>query len=152
MGCSSDSADDDSQSGGSNANTISGKVTDEDRNAYPAIAISAFKGGQSFEEKTKSDGAYTIATKGTGSFSVSLEPPLATSILSPSPLSVNVQKGQPGKADFVIQPEILEAEVIAGSIDVLGELKNVSGNAPTGAQPIYASNVFDPPFGQLTAV
>lgn len=131
---------------------ISGTVQDEDGNAYPNTRIEVAKGDENLQSTTGNNGEYSVSTKGTGSYQVSLIPPLKTNVTSPVPVSVNVSKSSTETVNFVLEPQPVNADVIVGNADIFGELKNAAGQTPTGSQPIYAANVFDPPFGQLTAV
>lgn len=152
LSCSSDDP------GGSDPQTINltgrieGTVADAAGNAYPNTTIKASKDSERQEGTTSSAGRYTLSTRDIGTYSVDLTPPLSTEITSATPLSVEVSETSPAKADFVVEPKPVRANLIVGNVDIFGELKNESGNSPSGSDLIYAANVFDPPFGQLTEV
>ncbi len=136
----------------STGSKINGSVKDALGNAYPDTSIEISGGADNQERKTGSNGEYSFNTKGTGLYQVDLTLPLKSNLTTATPVFVDVKDSATETVNFVIEPEPVDADLIVGNVDILGELKNASGSAPSGSEMIYAANVWDPPFGQLTAV
>ena len=151
LACSS-SSDDEPDPTGVEGGTISGTVKDANGNDYPGVEVTLQGEGMNKEQVTNSEGKFSISTKGAGTYNVTIEPPLSSTVITAQPVSVTVNDNGNAKADFVIETEPVNGILNSGSADILGELKNESGNPPISGQLIYAANVFDPPFGMLTAV
>ncbi|NAS10876.1 carboxypeptidase-like regulatory domain-containing protein [Poritiphilus flavus] len=149
VGCSSDNSDEPQSAGGQ----ISGVIEDEDGNAYPGVSVTASKGSESISQTTDRNGNYSLTTSSAGAYQLAVELPLATNSVSSNPASVSVTSDQQSTANFVIQPQPVEATLNYGQADIFNEIRDEDGNAvTTSTVPIYAANFFQEPIGKLTAI
>jgi len=149
VGCSNEDDNPDSSQTG----TIKGSVKDDNQNPYPNVQIIVSKGAETVTGSTNADGIYTINTKDTGSYSIEMEPPLSSEVITPNPTSINVLTNQPSPQDFVIKPKSVKAHLNFGNVQVLEEIKDKDGNTPVSPnEPLFAANIFDAPLGLLTPI
>lgn len=152
ISCSKGDPDPDPPVSQSQGGIVKGKVSDEAGNVYPGTSVRVSNTSDTQQGKTNATGEYSVSTKKTGTYDVNITPPLASQVVTSTPVSINVTASGTQTVDMVISPQAISADLIVGNVDILGELKNSDGMAPVGSDLIYAANVFDPPFGQLTAV
>jgi hypothetical protein len=132
---------------------VSGTVKDENGNPYPNTVITITKGTEMTSKATDSDGAYMITTKDVGNYNIDIELPLSTKLQGNPGTTVNVQANQTATADFIVQPELVEAHLNFGSVQILEEIVDVDGNTPTDPNELlFAKNIFDDPLGQLNEI
>lgn len=133
--------------------SVMGTVQDENGNSYPNTLVILSKGSETLETKTDAQGNFDLTTKDVGTYEVTMEPPLSTIPVTTIPVMVDVQNNQASAVDLVIQAQPVVAHLNFGNVDLLGEIKDKDGNVPIDPnEPLYASNVFDPPLGLLTAI
>jgi hypothetical protein len=133
---------------------VMGTVQDEEGNFYPNTKLSLTKGSEIQRGLTDSQGRFDLTTRDIGTYEITIVPPLSTIPITNSPSNVNVQDNQTSTFDFLLeaqQPVIAHLNI--GSVDLLGEIKDQDGLAPTDLNVLlYASNVYDEPIGKLTAI
>ncbi|MEB2778139.1 carboxypeptidase-like regulatory domain-containing protein [Algoriphagus sp. D3-2-R+10] len=133
--------------------TVSGTVKDENGNPYPNTVITITKGSETKSIATNPDGTYMIITEDVGNYDIDIELPLSTKLMGTPPTTVSVQANQITTADFIVQPQPVEAHLNFGNVQLLEEIVDVNGNTPTAPdEPLYAKNIFDEPFGQLNII
>jgi hypothetical protein len=149
LACSSDEPDPIPVEDGS----ITGTVKDEDGGVYPGTKVTIAKGTEKTSGITNKDGAYSLKPTGDGDYDVTLLPPLSTKLITTLPVSVNVQPAKNSIANFVIQPQPVEAHVNVGIVDIFNQVKNEDGNTPTQPEePLYAANTYEAPIGLLKEI
>lgn len=132
---------------------VTGTVKDENGNPYPNTLITVTKGTEMTSKATDSNGAYMITTKDDGNYNIDIELPLSTTLQGNPGTTVNVQANQTVTADFIVQPELVEAHLNFGSVQILEEIVDVDGNTPTDPNELlFAKNIFDDPLGQLNEI
>ncbi len=135
------------------AGTISGTVSDNAGNVYSGTRITISKEGENSSTVTDSEGKFQLSTKTTGTYKVILGLPLSTKAVSSANISAEVMANQNSTVDFVIQPQPVKAHLNFGSVQLLEEIVDATGNTPTASnEPLYAANIFDQPLGLLTAI
>ena len=129
---------------------LTGVIKDDQGGNYPGVKVMLDNGSSSITLTTDQSGQFSFDTEQTGAFEVSITPPLASTYVSSETIMVDLERDVTKRADFVIQPQARSANVIIGTIDIFGEIRNESGQIPTGPdEKLFAKNVFDPPLGSL---
>ena len=132
---------------------LKGSVKDEAGHPYPNTLIRLVNDTKILEATTDAQGNFKLDTKVTGLFEGNIIPPLTTEITSDYPIMIDLKAGQEVTANFTIRPQPRTADLVFGEADIFGEIRDRAGNVPTEAsEALYARNVFDPPFGKLTAI
>jgi hypothetical protein len=143
-GC-SDSAD--------SGRKVAGTVKDTNGNNYPNTTIRLSDGAKTIETATNASGTFEFNAVDAGHYDISIAAPLSTTLVAPIPTTVEVKEDMASTVDFVIQPTALAPHVVIEDADIFNEIKNVDGGIPVmPGELIYAQNVFDAPFGLLTAI
>lgn len=133
--------------------TIIGIVKDVDGNVYPSVLVTISKDGESSDKITDANGKFQLKTNSIGRYEVVLQLPLATKAVSSSSTSLEVKENQESNIDFIIEPQWVKAHLNFGEVQLLEEIVDANGNTPVvSSEPLYAANIFDPPFGMLTAI
>jgi hypothetical protein len=152
-GCSNSDNDPDPNPVPTETGEVTGTVKDENGNPYPSTLITITKGSEKTSRATNPDGTYVIITKDVGNYDIDIELPLSTKLLGNPATTVNVQANQSATADFIVQPQLLEAHLNFGSVQILEEIVDVNGNTPTSPNELlFAKNIFDSPLGQLNEI
>jgi len=152
-GCSQSDNDQDPNPVPTETGEVAGTVKDENGNPYPSTLITVTKGAEKTSKATNPEGAYVIATKDVGSYNIDIEPPLSTKLSGNPTPTVNVQANTTATADFVVQPQLVEAHLNFGSVQLIEEIVDADGNTPTNpSELLFAKNIFDSPLGQLNEI
>ncbi len=133
--------------------SVTGSVRDLGNRPYPNTVI----------QLTTSSGVLTATTSATGDFSLPQVPvgthqldftaPLSTTVVTQVPVSVQVTSGQATQVDLQVDTPPKAALLNLGTIDIFGEVRDEQGNPPVNQTDLlFARNVWDPPFGLLTAI
>ena len=130
-GCSKSDNDPDPNPVPKETGEVTGTVKDENGNPYQSTLITITKGAEKTSRATNPDGTYLIITKDVGNYNIDIELPLSTKLLGNPATTVNVQANQITTADFVVQPQAVEAHLNFGSVQLLEEIVDVNGNTPT---------------------
>ena len=144
--CSSsdDSGSDDDFTPTDEVGEISGMVTDQDGNVYERVRVHLKEGTSTFRTvNTDENGNYLFTNVPVGTFNISIDLPLSTDHAGTDPKQVTVQENGNSTVDFGIETNFIEGVLVLGSADFLGEVRNASGNIPTGpTELLFAVNVF----------
>jgi hypothetical protein len=152
-GCSKSDNDPDPNPVPTETGEVTGIVKDENGNPYPNTVITIAKGAEKTSKATNPDGTYVIVTKDVGNYNIDIELPLSAKLVGNPTTTVNVQANQIATADFIVQPQLVEAHLNFGSVQILEEIVDVNGNTPTNPnEPLFAKNIFDNPLGQLNEI
>ena len=131
---------------------IKGVVKSQNGKTYPKTVV-ALSGKQSATTQTNSKGEYSFNSLPAGNYSVTIDKPLATTVVSESVVSISLNEGQEATTNFIIEPQARTGVVVIGNVDIFGEIKDANGNPPiTSSEPLYAENVYDAPLGLLTPI
>lgn len=134
-------------------NEITGSVKDENGRPYPNAKIKLFNQTQALETLTKSDGIYGFDLDKGGMYTLTIIPPLTSTLISEDSVVIDVEIDTEKVVNFIVNIPRIAALVVKDSIDVFGEIRNEAGMVPSQSNElIYARNVFDPPIGLLTPI
>ncbi len=132
---------------------LTGTVTDAQGGTYPDVVVRLAAGAGQTETTTGGAGSYRFEAPPEGALSLSLDLPRAARAVTPLPVAVAIAAGQTARQDFVIAPRPVVPHLNLGAIDFLGEVRDQAGAPPLNpSDALYARNVFDSPFGLLTAI
>ena len=149
LSCSSESdpSDDDPNVPNDQVGEINGMVTDEDGNLYDNVRILLNEGTTLFRVvNTNENGMYTFTNVPVGGYNVEIELPLSTTASGAVSSQVSVQVNNTATVDFTIRANRVDAALVLGAADFLGEVRNAAGGVPTGSSELlYAVNVFTDP-------
>ena len=126
------------------ANGISGIVSDNMGNVYGNATLSLTQGGTFIrQETTDNTGAYQFPNLDLGDYEVALTIPKTTASNGANPKSVTIADSNGATVDFTVNTQPLNAAVVLGAADVLGEVRTQSGEIPSSPDDLlYAVNVF----------
>lgn len=132
---------------------VRGAVNDEIGNPYPNTLVSISKGSELVEMFTNAQGKYEGKTMDIGSYEIAIELPLSTNLKGNPATSVDAPADQTATVDFVAQPQLLEAHLNFGTVQLLEEIVDKDGKTPTDPNELlFAKNIFDAPIGQLNEI
>jgi hypothetical protein len=132
---------------------VTGTVKDETGNPYPNTVITLTKGAEKTSTTTNPDGTYLIIAEDVGKYNIDIELPLSTKLVGNPTTTMNVQANQIATADFILQPQRVEAHLNFDSVQLIEEIVDVNGNTPADPNELlFAKNIFDNPIGQLNEI
>ena len=138
---------------GQNGGKVEGSLKDTNGNPYPNSTITLAKGADIINGKTEADGTFSYNTKESGSYKITVTPPLSTNLTAGSPTSVTVEENKTSSVSYIIEPQPVEAHLNFGDVQLLEEIVDKDGNTPLSPEePLFAANIFDPPLGLLTPI
>lgn len=136
-----------------NNSVVKGSVKDEDGNPYPNTTITLSKSTTHIKQTTDTEGNFNFSKLAAHMYDVEVTVPLSTELTANTPTTIDVKVDQTTTIDFVVQTQMVKANLNFGDAQLLEEIKDKDGNTPTAEnEPLYAANIFDAPIGFLTAI